>query len=78
MVLSLALCTLILHVSIYRGATFCEPLLRIGETLIPKGTPLMALTATASVSLRSQLSRILGMKAPIAIVLPPCKQTTKY
>ena len=38
----------------------------------------MALTATASVSLRAQLSHILGMKAPVTIVLPPCKHNLTY
>ena len=46
------------------GSTFREDLLRFGElrSILPEGTPIMALTATAPRRLRFQLSEILGMK----------------
>lgn len=64
----------------YRGATFREVLLKIGElrSLFPQKTPVMALTATATHSLRLELENIIGMKSPTSIVLPPCKPNLTY
>ena len=64
----------------HRGATFREVLFKIGElrSLIPEKTPVMALTATATRSLRMKLENIIGMKLPTSIVLPPCKLNLTY
>ena len=63
-----------------KGTTFHEALSRIGElrSLIPEKTQVMALTATATRSLRLELTDTIGMKNPMTVVLPPCKCNLKY
>ena len=39
---------------------------------------LLALTATATMSLRSDVSKILGMHDEITIAISPCKNNIKY
>ena len=41
-------------------------------------TNIMALTATAPKTLRIQLSKLFGMKDPVSIILPPCKENIFY
>ena len=63
-----------------RGDTFRDTLLRIGEVrnLIPKDVNMMALTATATRSLRTSVTSILGMHDPIVIAVLPCKVNIMY
>ena len=49
-------------------------LLKIGDIKLPMNTNIMALTATAPKTLRIQLSKLFGMKDPVSIILPPCKE----
>lgn len=62
------------------GTTFRQELLKVGElrSLLPEKCHVMALTATASYSLRLELANIIGMKKPTAIILPPCKANLSY
>lgn len=65
---------------LFRGSTFREALLRIGElrSILPANTPVMALTATATLTLRLELSCLIGMKNPKMVVIPPNKDNIKY
>ena len=58
-----------------RGETFRKVLLRVNEvrSLLPQATKMLALTATATTSLRLDVSRILGMNDPLVVALSPCK-----
>lgn len=49
--------------------------MKLGEvrSIVPQGTPMMALTATAPISLRRELAQILGMRSPASVILSPCK-----
>lgn len=60
--------------------SFRDTLMNLGEvrSIVPEGTPLMALTATATNALRHQLANILGMKNPESVILPPCKPNLTY
>jgi ATP-dependent DNA helicase RecQ len=73
---------IILHViAIFiRGTEFREALLRVGEisSLIPNYVPVMALTATVHRSLQIELIKVIGMKEPVMVVLPPCKSNITY
>ena len=55
-------------------------LLRIGElrSLIPSEVHMMALTATATVTLREEVISILGMKNPVIIAISPSKTNIMY
>ena len=72
----------VLHVlyDFFRGTTFRDALLKVGEvhSLVPEKTAVMALTATATRSLQLELTDKIGMKQPVAIVLPPCKPNLMY
>ena len=48
------------------------------EILVPKGVPLLALTATATITLRKEICAILGMKKPTIIAIFPCKENIMY
>ena len=65
---------------IYRGDTFRDTLLRIDEvrSLIPKDVNMMALTATATRSLRASITSILDIYDPIVIAVSPCKVNIIY
>ena len=56
-------CIILSNIILCRGDTFREVLLRVGEirSLLPIGTPVMALTATATVSSRLKIANLLGM-----------------
>lgn len=60
--------------------TFREALLKIGEvrSLLPQNVNVMALTATATHTLRMELAHVIGMKSPVMVVLPPCKPNIMY
>ena len=53
---------------------------RLGEirSLLPHHVHIMALTATATASLRSSVSNILGMKKPVVIAVSPNKENIIY
>ena len=59
----------------YRGETFRRLLLRIGEvhSLLPPDANIMALTATATETLRRDVSRIIGMRNELVVSKPPVK-----
>ena len=60
---------------IHRGETFRKVMLRVSEirSLLPERTKILALTATATTTLRLEVSRILGMCDPLVVALSPCK-----
>ena len=62
------------------GAKFRPMLLKVGElrSLMPANVNVMALTATATRSLRLELAKIIGMIKPTTVVLPPCKMNLSY
>ena len=55
-------------------------MLRMGEvrSLIAAHVCMMALTATATRSLRTSIHTILGMRHPPIIAVPPCKANIMY
>ena len=63
-----------------RGDKFRREFSRIGElrSIIPSNVNLMALTATASNSLRRQVMKTLGMRNASVISVPPNKNNIKY
>lgn len=64
----------------YRGQTFHETLDRIGEvrSILPGGLNIMALTATATKTLRYLVSRRIGMRDPYILAISPCKKNMMY
>ena len=64
----------------YRGETFRQDFARIGElrSIILNGVKIMALTATASNSLREQIMKTLGMRNASIISISPNKRNIKY
>ena len=68
--------TLFLH----RGKTFHVALDRIGEvrSILPPGVCVMALTATATRTLRYAVSATIGMRNPFIVAIPPCKRNMMY
>ena len=64
----------------YRGVTFRRLLLRIGEvrSLLPPDANIMALTATATETLRRDVSRIIGMRNELVVSKPPVKSNIMY
>ena len=69
-----------MHCRICRGETFRTELIRLGEvrSLLPDGVNVMALTATATNSLRYSISHTIGMLNPFVIAVAPCKQNLMY
>ena len=63
-----------------RGETFRHTLSRIGEmrSLVDESVNVLALTATATKSLRSDVARILGMKNEMVVSISPCKKNIMY
>lgn len=53
---------------------------RIGEVriIIPPGVHVMALTATATKSLRYAVSATIGMRNPFIVAIAPCKRNLMY
>ena len=72
-------CIILSNIILCRGDTFREVLLRVGEirSLLPIGTPVMALTATATVRSRLKISDLLGI-SPSVIAVSPCKDNMIY
>lgn len=71
---------IIYHIYAYRGSTFRPILLKVGElrSLMPENVKVMALTATATHSLRLELLKLIGMRDPVTVLLPPCKCNLSY
>ena len=65
---------------LFRGESFRSVLLRVGEirSLIPNETNVLALTATATTTLRKQVISILGMKDPHIVSICPSKDNIVY
>ena len=63
-----------------RGDTFRSSLRRIGEvrSILPGGINIMALTATASKTLRYSVSKTIGLQNPFVLALSPCKKNLVY
>ena len=63
-----------------RGETFRASLLRLGEirSILPSNVGVMALTATATRRLQSEVADILGMLNPITVAVSPCKPNLMY
>ena len=53
---------------------------RIGEirSLLPRGVPMMALTATATSKLRFEVASMLGMTEELVVSISPCKPNIVY
>ena len=66
--------------SYFRGDTFRSTLRRIGEvrSILPIGTNVMALTATASKTLRYSVSKTIGLHDPFVMIRCPCKRNIVY
>ncbi len=64
-----------MHYHLFRGSTFRSSLRRIGDirSLIPPGVNVMALTATASKTLRCDVSKMIGMQS-----MNPCKRNLAF
>ena len=57
-----------------------EQFVTVGEvrSLLPDGLNVMALTATATKSLRYSISHTIGMLNPFVVAVAPCKQNRMY
>jgi ATP-dependent DNA helicase RecQ len=55
-------------------------LLQLGEvrSLLPKGVKVLAMTATATKSLRVKVSDVIGLANPLVIAVSPCKSNIIY
>ena len=64
----------------YRGESFRTVLGRIGEikSWLPQDVHVMALTATATKSVRLSVSRTIGMINPAVFAQSPCKRNIMY
>ena len=58
-----------------RGDCFRREFSRLGElcSVIPENVNVMALTATATVSTRREILRVLDMQNPVIVSIPPIK-----
>ena len=67
-------------VCVFRGDNFRQEFSNLGEIrrLIPPNINLLALTATATVTTRRKIHRILGMKDPVIIAMSPDKANMSY
>ena len=63
-----------------RGDTFQTEFARLGEirSILPPGVHVMALTATATVTLRMFVMRILSMRRASVVAVSPDKSNIKY
>lgn len=63
-----------------RGETFRKLLLRIGEvrSLLPETVNVMALTATATVKLRKDAAKVIGMRNELVVSKSPCKDNIMH
>ena len=63
-----------------QGYTFRDELIKLGEvrSLIPMKVPILALTATATKKVRSEVIRIIGMREPISITMNPDHPSIRY
>lgn len=63
-----------------RGETFRKVLGRIGEvqSLLPSTVKVMALTATATKTIRLSVSRTIGLQNPYVVTRSPCKPNLIY
>lgn len=64
----------------FRGDSFRSVLLRIGEirSLSPREAKILALTATATTTLRKHVVSILGMRDPYIVSVSPSKDNIVY
>ena len=66
--------------SFHRGDTFRTVLTRVGElrSILPCGIPVLALTATATKTLRKSVMSTIGMRCPRVVAINPCKSNIVY
>ena len=64
----------------YRGETFRKEFYNLGEvrSLIPNGVRILALTASATLSTRQKICKILGTTSPAVVVESPNKPNITY
>ena len=64
----------------YRGDTFRQTVVRIGQvrSIIPDGVNIVALTATATTSLRDAVIKTIGMHKPQIVAMDPNKYNIMY
>ena len=67
-------------ISMHRGETFKNVLSRVNElrSLLPPKVNIMALTATATSILSTQVSKIIGMRNELIISKSPSKENMMY
>ena len=77
---SISYSTVIYSCCIYRGKTFRKLLTRIGEikSLLPPTVKIMALTATATTKLRTEVSNMIGLSNELVIARVPSKPNILY
>ena len=65
---------------LYRGDEFRKEYSRLGEvrSILPQNVNVMALTATATKTLRKDVSDLLGMESPVLVSVSPDKENIKY
>lgn len=63
-----------------RGDSFREVLLRMGEirSLLPADVKVLAMTATATKTLRKKVGEVIGLVDPLIIAVSPCKPNIIY
>jgi ATP-dependent DNA helicase RecQ len=69
-----------MYIIILRGATFRKEFSKLGDLhgFFPSSLNVMALTATASLSTRKEVMKLLGMLKPVTIVKSPDKPNIVY
>ena len=63
-----------------RGEEFRKEYSRLGEvrSILPQNVHVMALTATATKVIRSNVCEVLGMESPVLVSISPNKDNIKY
>ena len=65
---------------VYWGDVFCKSIRQIGEIcgLLPACVNIMALSATATRTVRCVVSKRLSLHNPFILAIPPCRSNIKY
>ena len=69
-----------MYLPLNRGEEFRKEYSRLGEirSILPQTVNVMALTATATKTLRKDIAELLGMKNPVVVSVSPDKRNIKY